>query len=778
MSYDIFVSYSSKDKIVADAVVAALEKKNLRCWYAPRDIQPGTDWGESITHAINDSALMLLIFSKNSNQSKRVLDEIYYAVSEEKTILPFRIENLDPSGAMRLHLLSRHWLDAYDPSWEAHINKLVNTAAKNLGVEPVPSNEEIQIPIPTTIEPVSKGLPWKLIGIILAIVIVIASVIGFMQVGGRDSVDETPTLAVAESLSTATQESTATEESSATIEPGAVPIIADKETPTEPPPTEIPIEVMLNGYFTANEISLDPQKWQNMESYTFIENLFVNLTNYDMAKSEIIPEAAESWTISPDARFYTFKIRADIPWVIHTLEGDTVQILEDGEPRFVNAHDFVYAFKRLCDPKTEMGGIDHIIAPTIKGCEDVLNYEDRDNIPQEMLDNIGVQAISDDELLIELENPSAYFLAMTGMHALAALPSWALEEYGGAWTNPGIMPTNAYYVIDQWNTGNSVRLKRNSLLPEDMSGSGNIDAIKFVILRDIDEAYELWLNNEIDYCRVPTEKILSHRVSFSRETSQLFEQVVWYFGFDTRREPFDNVHVRRAFATAFDNAAFVNENLQGQGIPMKHLGPAGVFGAPPVDEIGVGYDPEFAQAEMAAAGYPDCQGFAEVRLGLMESQYQYFTENIVRKWEENLNCPEGTIILPTSAASELFEDYIPDIFYGAWAGDYPDENDWVGEVLSCDRLIFMAVERTCNEIDDLIAQASIETKNSTRIDLYYQIEEAFFGTEGEFPIAPVFMAANYYGDHTWLERTQALPGREAFYNWTIDMDAKLEALGK
>jgi hypothetical protein len=184
MSHDIFISYSSKDKIVADAVVAALEKKDIRCWYAPRDIRPGAEWGDAITHAINDSALMLLVFSKNSNRSKRVLDEIYYAILKEKTILPFRIENLDPRGAMLLHLSSRHWLDAYDPSWEAHINKLVNTAAKTLGKEVVVSDEEIQAPTPA-IEPPSKAvhrkrMPWKLTGIILAIAIIITSVIGII----------------------------------------------------------------------------------------------------------------------------------------------------------------------------------------------------------------------------------------------------------------------------------------------------------------------------------------------------------------------------------------------------------------------------------------------------------------------------------------------------------------------------------------------------------------------------------------------------------------------
>lgn len=133
MAHDIFLSYSSKDKVIADALAAALEGDGLRCWVAPRDIAPGADWGDSITKAIDTCRVVILIFSSNSNHSDRVLDEIYYAISEQKTILPFRIENLDPSGAMRLHLSSRHWLDAYQPSWQAHIDQLVKSAADIIG---------------------------------------------------------------------------------------------------------------------------------------------------------------------------------------------------------------------------------------------------------------------------------------------------------------------------------------------------------------------------------------------------------------------------------------------------------------------------------------------------------------------------------------------------------------------------------------------------------------------------------------------------------------------
>ena len=98
MSYDIFISYSSEDKIVADAVVADLEKKDIRCWYAPRDIRPGADWGDSITQAIDNCTIMLLIFSKNSNRSKRVLDEIYYAILKERRYFHSGLKTLTLAG--------------------------------------------------------------------------------------------------------------------------------------------------------------------------------------------------------------------------------------------------------------------------------------------------------------------------------------------------------------------------------------------------------------------------------------------------------------------------------------------------------------------------------------------------------------------------------------------------------------------------------------------------------------------------------------------------------
>jgi hypothetical protein len=127
MAHDVFVSYSTKDKPVADAVVAGLESKGIRCWVAPRDVVPGSSWGDSIVSAIQGSRFMVIILSGNSNQSKQVVREVERAVAKNVIIIPFRIEDIDPTGAMAYFLSTEHWLDAITPPLESHIAKLQTT---------------------------------------------------------------------------------------------------------------------------------------------------------------------------------------------------------------------------------------------------------------------------------------------------------------------------------------------------------------------------------------------------------------------------------------------------------------------------------------------------------------------------------------------------------------------------------------------------------------------------------------------------------------------------
>lgn len=149
MAHDVFVSYSAKDKSVADAIVARLEQDSIRCWIASRDIAPGTSWGDAIVAAIAASRIMVLVLSANSNRSRQVVREVQRAVADEVIILPFRIENIDPTGAMAYFLGTEHWLDALTPPMERHLERLRATVAALVSGDPV-SRDDLDTP-PTVI---------------------------------------------------------------------------------------------------------------------------------------------------------------------------------------------------------------------------------------------------------------------------------------------------------------------------------------------------------------------------------------------------------------------------------------------------------------------------------------------------------------------------------------------------------------------------------------------------------------------------------------------------
>ncbi len=124
MAHDVFVSHSSADKPIADAVCAALEHNGIRVWIAPRDILAGQIWGEAIIDAIAGSKVMVVIFSSNSNSSSQVLREVERAVNKGVAIIPFRIENVAMSKSLEYFLSSPHWLDALTEPIERHIQNL------------------------------------------------------------------------------------------------------------------------------------------------------------------------------------------------------------------------------------------------------------------------------------------------------------------------------------------------------------------------------------------------------------------------------------------------------------------------------------------------------------------------------------------------------------------------------------------------------------------------------------------------------------------------------
>lgn len=528
------------------------------------------------------------------------------------------------------------------------------------------------------------------------------------------------------------------------------------------------------AYSTTELPTLDPQLGEDTVSIAYIENIFVHLTNYDLDTADIVPEAATSWTVSDDGMTYTFTIRTDIPWVKYDPEtGEVTQeVDENGDARFVTAYDFEYGMKRACDPNTG-SYYSSIIAPNIVGCEDVLYYEDAENVPAELFDAIGATAVDAETLVVELPFAAAYFLSMTPMWTIAATPEWAIEAHGDQWTEAGNIVTNGRYVLVDWNRGVSRKVARNPLMPEDMNGGGNIEVFETNVVPDTATGYALWLNGEVDSSGIPDAELEAHLAEYANETVQVPDLAVFYIAFRMTKAPFDNVHVRRAFSAAFDRQTFVDEVRQGQGLPMKHFAPPGIFGAPPIDEVGVGYDPEYAAAQLAEAGYPNCEGFPEVSLlGYSGQGTLNWIEFAQANWSENLGCDPSLITIEQQdfsdllATTKLDDDEAPNMWTLGWGPDYGDENNWVSDVLSCETALRM--KRECNEIDDMLKEAREESDPEARVQMYAEIEDAFFGEEGEFPFMPLYLRIAFVAEHSWLDRTPALFGGDQWYTWNLD----------
>ena len=141
MSRDVFISYSTKDREAGEAVADALEGAGVSCWIAPRDIQAGESWGGSIIEALNDSKVMLLIFSSSANSSPQVVREVERATEKRVVVIPFRIEDVEPTADMEYFLRSRHWLNAFEGSFSDHVSNMLGAVK---AVLESPSLEQLQ----------------------------------------------------------------------------------------------------------------------------------------------------------------------------------------------------------------------------------------------------------------------------------------------------------------------------------------------------------------------------------------------------------------------------------------------------------------------------------------------------------------------------------------------------------------------------------------------------------------------------------------------------------
>ncbi len=542
-------------------------------------------------------------------------------------------------------------------------------------------------------------------------------------------------------------------------------------------------EEPITYYITEqNQIAtLDPQIASDLYSNTVIEQLFLGITDSDpVTPGNINPELATSWIVSEDGLQWTFTIRNDVPWVHWdptTHEGSVL--------RNVTADDIAYGIKRACDPRLS-AYYTSIADKVILGCND-LSQKAIEEVTDADYDLVQVSAPDSSTLVVNLQYSAGFFFSQTPMWMYKAVPREVIEEYGNDWTEVGNIVTNGPFVLDEFVRGVRWVYLSNPYLPDDLRGPGNVERVVVTQVEDLGTIFALYQDNQIDRSGVPAAEVQSvlSDPQYADQLSQTSTLGVGYLGLAHDKAPFDNVHVRRAFSASIDREAYIQEIRQGRGIPMIHFTPPGIFGAPPINEVGVGYDPEFALQEIGAAGYPNCQGLPPIVFVVSTGQGP-LAEFVAASVERELGCDpntmtieqqEFTVLLELIKPQNAIEDR-PNIWAIGWSSDYPDANNWVADVLSCEAENDQ--KRPCSEVDDLITQAARETDPNTRVELYYQIEDMFFGPDGEQPIIPLYLGITFSLTKPWVTGpfdTDGLFGGP-HYDWrTIDQAAQLAGRG-
>jgi oligopeptide transport system substrate-binding protein len=526
-------------------------------------------------------------------------------------------------------------------------------------------------------------------------------------------------------------------------------------------------------------VERDPQLAGSIVSVRWVDNIFLGLTDLSPQDSSVRPEFATDWSASSDGLTWTFHLRTDVPWVSWNPKTQEAKVM-----RMVTAQDVVTGTRRACNA-TLGGSYGPVTASFIAGCKAVL---DSKAPTQDLFEAVGVKAVDDHTVQFTLVSPTGFFPAVASLWTLRPVPAEQIDKFGAAWIDPENAWSNGPFLADTYTPGVGRTLIRNPFMPKDLRGPGNVDRVEVVVINDPSTLLSLYQSGKVDTIRsggIPTGELAALQADASLKDQLLFINNVQidYLSFNNGKPPFDNVHVRRAFSAAIDRKAIIQDAAGGLGTPMIHITPPQIPLAPAVDQIGVGYDPEWAVAELAQSPYPGCKGFPEVNSVSQPGRRTNYVEFLIKAWSTVLGCD------PKLFHNEVIEDFsnmIPVISITndmakrphwhpiGWGPDYPDPNNYAGDILKCD-VDNAFTSRPCSEVDKVIQQAREETDPAKRKQMYAQIEEMFFGKDGVYPVAPIRLASSYGLYETYLTGPLETDGQVGGEHWdwyTIDKAAQ------
>jgi oligopeptide transport system substrate-binding protein len=473
-----------------------------------------------------------------------------------------------------------------------------------------------------------------------------------------------------------------------------------------------PVGNYLRVNFGAEPDNIDPQKASFVNEIGFIMLNYLPLMTFN-TDLEPVPGAAESFELSEDGQTFTFNLRPDMTY-------------SDGEP--LTAENFEYAWKRLCDPNVA-GDYTSIAFPVV-GCEEYYTAFDSGEVTvtdeaelQTLRDGVGVEAVDENTLTIQLKEPAPYFLNVAALWVGAPVREDLVEAGGETWWfDPVNYIGNGPFQLTEWEHQSRVRWERNESYVLD---APTFEAIEGVMITEANVAFEAYRADELDIGGVSSEDLAT--VQEDEELSAQYEQssgsCTFYIGMNNAAPPFDNREVRQAFAQAIDRESLAQDLEQGLALPTQSFIPPGIPGYDESIDLWT-FDAAAAKEKLDAAGFDYNQEikytFSSTALGRARAEY------IAAMLQNNLGVTITLDPVDPTVYTSLFKKAAaerPQMFFLGWCADYPDPQNWLSLVfqtggISADRLNF-----SNEQFDQLTQQADLlPVDDPERAELYKQAQ--------------------------------------------------------
>jgi oligopeptide transport system substrate-binding protein len=451
----------------------------------------------------------------------------------------------------------------------------------------------------------------------------------------------------------------------------------------------------------------------NIEAF-ILKDLYEGLTVYDAA-GKIVPGAAESWTVSEDGTVYTFKLRDSANW-------------SDGTP--VTAEDFAFSFRRVENP-AEAASYANILYP-IKNAEKV----NKEGLP---VDQLGVRAVDAKTLEVTLERPTPFFLELMAHQTALPVSKASVEKNGADFVKPGKLVSNGAYQLTEHVANDHLTATKNPSYWD--AANVKIDKVIFYPLEDQAAAVRRYEAGELDVnYNFSADQLKRLRERYGDEVHVSPALATYYYVFDTRTKPFDDVRVRRALSMAIDRTFLANEIYAGSQVPQYAFVPPGLpdYGEPSSADFATKdqldrEDDALALMKEAGFGEGGKPLSIEIRYNTNPNHERVATA-VADMWKTTFGANVSLVNLDVSSHyAYLQEGGAFQVARAGWSADYGDPENFLAMNTTSNKT-FNYAKWSNQDYDALMAKSYDEQDPPARSKILHEAEAILMQ---EQPVAPL-----------------------------------------